>query len=259
MDDVPLSNVTERDPSYGTSRTQTADFKETQVHDGSRGRPRAMSKVSLWASVICHLILVTFTFYIIILCFYDSYSLFLWHPSLMTIGAFLLMAEAVMAMSQDNPLSGKFGRSLRVQMHWILQALAASFIFIGFLIIVVNKNLHNKNHFHSWHAIYGLITVIMVGMASTGGVAALYSIRIKQFIRPALIKLIHNIAGIVTYIFGAITMILAMYSGWFTTRDSYSYATQVICIFLIVVSTISTLQNAVRAAYTRLVQTCQRH
>ncbi|KAK7871930.1 hypothetical protein R5R35_009733 [Gryllus longicercus] len=253
MEDVPLSSVTECD---GAVRAPPHDnIKDGEAH----GTSRVANTMSSASAVICHLILVAFTLYIVILCFNDSYKLFLWHPSLMTIGGFLLMAEAVMAMSQDNPICGRFGRSSRIQIHWILQALAASFIYIGFLVIVINKNLNNKHHFHTWHSIFGLITVIMVGMTSSGGVGALYSVRTKEFIRPALIKLIHNIAGIITYFFGAICMILSMYSDWFTTRESHSNATQVICILLIVLSSVFTLQSAARSAYLKIIQNCSRH
>jgi hypothetical protein len=34
---------------------------------------------------------------------------------------------------------------------------AAASIFTGFLVIVINKNIHNKNHFKSWHSTLGLV------------------------------------------------------------------------------------------------------
>jgi cytochrome b-561 domain-containing protein 2 len=88
------------------------------------------------------------------------------------------MAEAVMMMmSQDNIIASKLSRQGRVRLHWILQAGAAASIFTGFLVIVINKNIHNKNHFKSWHSILGLVFLVSVGITNSGGVITLYSFR----------------------------------------------------------------------------------
>nr|CAD7446043.1 unnamed protein product [Timema bartmani] len=97
-------------------------------------------------------------------------------------GALTLMAQAIMAMSHDNIFADKLSRQGRVRAHWVLQAFAAIFIFGGFLVIVINKNLNDKPHFVTIHAIVGLIAVILVGLASSGGVATLFSLRLKMLV-----------------------------------------------------------------------------
>ncbi|KAJ4451053.1 hypothetical protein ANN_02490 [Periplaneta americana] len=166
-----------------------------------------------------------------------------------TNGSLLLMAEAVMIMSKDNILASKLGHQGRVRMHWVLQASAATCIFVGFLIIVVNKNINNKNHFQSWHAIIGLVFLIFVGITSSGGVITLFAFRLKHYVKPAKMKLLHNLVGIVTFAIGVVTEILGIYTLWFPKRASLS--AQVICTVFVVLGGIFALESAVKSAYVR--------
>jgi cytochrome b-561 domain-containing protein 2 len=159
------------------------------------------------------------------------------------------MAEAVMIMSQDNIIASKLARQGRVRLHWILQAGAATFIFAGFLVIVINKNLHNKNHFQSWHSIIGLIFFVCVGITSSGGVVTLYSLRLKQYLRPAKLKLLHNLVGVLTFAIGVVTEIFGIYTLWFPKHASLS--AQVVCTVFVVLGGILTLESAVKSAYSR--------
>nr|CAD7603407.1 unnamed protein product [Timema genevievae] len=165
------------------------------------------------------------------------------------IGALTLMAQAIMAMSHDNIFADKLSRQGRVRAHWVLQAFAAIFIFAGFLVIVINKNLNDKPHFVTIHAIVGLIAVILVGLASSGGVATLFSLRLKMLVRPAVMKLVHNILGIVTFSLGVICTILGLFSKWFS--DNGGYAAQVICTVVVALAGVLTLESAVKSAYAR--------
>jgi hypothetical protein len=159
------------------------------------------------------------------------------------------MAEAVMIMSQDNVMASKLSHQARVQMHWMLQAGAAACIFSGFLVIVINKNKHNKNHFQSWHSVIGLVFLVFVGITSSGGVITLYSIRLKQYLKPAKMKLIHNLAGALTFAIGVVTEIFGVYTLWFSKHAGIS--AQVICTVFVILGGIFTLENAVKSAYAR--------
>jgi cytochrome b-561 domain-containing protein 2 len=159
------------------------------------------------------------------------------------------MAEAVMIMSQGNIFASNLSRQGRVRLHWILQAGAAAFIFAGFLVIVVNKNLHNKNHFKSWHSVIGLVFFVCVGITSSGGVVTLYSFRLKQYVKPAKMKLLHNLVGVLTFAIGVVTEIFGIYTPWFPKHASLS--AQVVCTVFVVLGGIFTLEGAVKSAYAR--------
>jgi len=162
----------------------------------------------------------------------------------------LLMAEAVMIMSQGNIIASNLSRQGRVRLHWILQASAAGFIFAGFLVIVINKNLHKKNHFESWHSVIGLVFLVCVGITSSGGVVTLYSLRLKQYIKPAKMKLFHNLLGVLTFVIGVATEIFGIYTHWFLTHANLS--AQIVCTVFVVLGGIFTLESAVKSAYARL-------
>ncbi|PSN54864.1 hypothetical protein C0J52_12412 [Blattella germanica] len=199
-------------------------------------------------SLIGRLIFVTFTVYIIYMCFED-YSLFSWHPTCMTVGSLLLMAEAVMTISQDSIIASKLDHHGRVRLHWVLQAGAAGFIFAGFLVIVINKNINNKNHFQSWHSIIGLVFFILVGITSSGGVITLYTLRMKHFIKPAKMKLMHNLVGVLTFSLGVVTEIFGIYTAWFPKHSTPTL--QLVCTVLVALAGIFTLEGALKSAYAR--------
>ena len=161
----------------------------------------------------------------------------------------LLMAEAVMIMSQGNIITSNLSRQGRVRLHWILQASAAAFIFAGFLVIVINKNLHNKKHFKSWHSVIGLVFLVCVGITSSGGVVTLYSLRLKQYIKPAKMKLLHNLVGVLTFGIGVATEIFGIYTHWFLQHATLSV--QIVCTVFVVLGGIFTLESAVKSAYAR--------
>lgn len=154
-----------------------------------------------------------------------------------------------MIMSQDNIIVSKLSRQARVRLHWMLQAGAAAFIFSGFLVIVINKNTHNKNHFQSWHSVIGLIFLVFVGITSSGGVTTLYSFRLKQFLKPAKMKLIHNLIGVLTFAIGVVTEIFGIYTQWFLKHAGLS--AQVVCTVFVILGGIFTLESAVKSAYAR--------
>lgn len=209
---------------------------------------RRSGLVGVAMSLLSHVIFVLFAIYVTYICFED-YSLFSWHPICMTVGSLLLMAEAVMIMSQGNIIASNLSHQGRVRLHWILQAGAAAFIFAGFLVIVINKNLHNKNHFKSWHSVTGLVFLVFVGITSSGGVVTLYSFRLKQYVKPAKMKLFHNLLGVLTFVIGVVTEILGIYTHWFPKHASLS--AQVVCTVFIVLGGIFTLESAVKSACAR--------
>lgn len=226
------------------------DKKRNTKNEKSRWRAvNIMSNTS-------HILFLLFTLYVLILSFGD-YSFFSWHPTLMTIGSLLFMGEAVMAISTGNWLTSRLNRRNRVTAHWILQAIAAACIFAGFLIIFINKNRHGKLHFQSLHGILGLVSVIFVGITSSGGVVALYTARLKDIIKPAKIKFAHNIFGIITFAIGIASTILGIYSGWFTRHSNTTM--QIVSVIVVTLAGIFAVLNAFKSAYSRFINMVRDH
>ena len=80
--------------------------------------------------------------------------------------------------------------------------------------------MNNRKHFVSWHAKFGLATVLGVLATVLGGVLAKYSNSdyIKKWIRPINTKLYHATAGMLIFSCAMTTVALACYSNWFKNR-----------------------------------------
>lgn len=142
------------------------------------------------------------------------------------------MTEAIIALSNENCLTKLFPHKNKVFLHWIVQTIAAVCILTGFVIVIVNKNLKNKVHFKTWHAIFGLISIIFCVPTCLNGILTLFKVELRQYIHPKLNKFIHISSGSLTFIFGTVTVILSLYSNWFVKKTGYT--SQVLCFMAIV-------------------------
>ncbi|KAK4881016.1 hypothetical protein RN001_004335 [Aquatica leii] len=138
---------------------------------------------------------------------------FTWHPVLLSIGWVLLMGEGILIFNPHNILVVNLSYSTKVQLHWIIQGLGTTACVIGFVIIYVHKNLHDKPHFHSWHGIFGLIFVLMLTTVILTGLLALYSFSLRNYISSLNTKFAHRVFGVVSYMIGGVTVLLNKYYG----------------------------------------------
>lgn len=163
----------------------------------------------------------------------------------------LAATEGILAISSKNLLTKALSFQLRVRYHWFFQTAAVACTIVGFIVVFVNKNIHNKHHFKSWHGIIGLTTVILTVSASIGGLLTLYNANLKNYLSPNVNKLFHTIAGIITFVFASITILLGLYSGWF--QRNTTEATQVICFVIVSFTALWTLVQPVRTFLKRLL------
>ena len=107
-----------------------------------------------------------------------------------------------------------------MQLHWILHAFGVFSAFFGFASVYLNKEVNSRKHFVSWHAKFGLITVLGVLATVCGGILAKYSHAsfMKNWIRPINTKLYHATAGMLVFVCAMTTVALACYSNWFKNR-----------------------------------------
>lgn len=145
------------------------------------------------------------------------------------------MSHAILSMADNNFYTSKFSYNDKVLIHWILQASAGVFIVIGVTCIYANKVMHDKPHFQSLHAIFGLTTNIFLLTSIAGGVVTKYSFQMRKIIRPLLIKMGHSAFGMITYCMAIISIILGIYSKWGGSKFS-SNGQAILAALLIVTS-----------------------
>ncbi|XP_067118433.1 transmembrane reductase CYB561D2 [Centruroides vittatus] len=158
------------------------------------------------------LIRVIFTIFILITSQPGS-SLFSWHPTCMILAYGLIFFEGVRVFS--SKFYTNVNKPLKITIHWILQVSALSLALIGFLVIFYSKILKNKWHFQTWHAIFGLVTILMTLAECMGGILAKYSFLLKKFVKPLTIKRAHALSSILTFSLSAVSIITGMNSKWF--------------------------------------------
>uniref|UniRef100_A0A6P7GT79 ascorbate ferrireductase (transmembrane) n=1 Tax=Diabrotica virgifera virgifera TaxID=50390 RepID=A0A6P7GT79_DIAVI len=189
--------------------------KEKKHKKGPRPPPPPGLKDDL--TTIAHVSVVIFVGLILYLCFARPFEFFTWHPLLMSVGWMLMMIEGVLFISKENPIGRRLnlGRLLKVRYHWIALTISSILVTIGFVIVVISKNNHGKEHFKSLHAIFGLIGLLGCIPALINGTVALFDVELKRYIKPALNTAIHVASGSVVVIFGGLSLILSVYTNWF--------------------------------------------
>lgn len=127
------------------------------------------------------------------------------------------MTEGVLIISKENPVVRQLGlnHTLKLRCHWIIISIGCMLIAVGSSIVILNKDRLGKAHFKTWHGLFGLLGIIGCVPALFNGTAALWDVNLKVFIKPSIIKLIHQASGTVAFLFGGLALVLSVYTNWF--------------------------------------------
>lgn len=167
------------------------------------------------------------------------------------------MFPQAIAVFDPEYYTSKLTLKKRAQYHLYIQLTGIVCATIGFIAIYVNKNLTgHKHHFYTYHGLFGLIVMILLGVMAIGGVMAYYSIRLRTLIRPVLLKTIHSIGGILTLILGNVTVILGFYSNWYKKRGTMDilwvvYPLMIISIILVLRKSVPTFWDRILGIFGR--------
>ena len=130
------------------------------------------------------------------------------------------MLEAILLFSPYSSLIPSASRMEKAKFHWILQLAALVAATLGFVAIYEHKERNKAvpNHFHSWHAKFGLASVILMFINCASGVGLLYpnsSILNPSGVKLWLRKKLHAVFGSLVFLAGSCTLILSLYTNWF--------------------------------------------
>ncbi|KPJ16867.1 Cytochrome b561 domain-containing protein 1 [Papilio machaon] len=224
VDARSTTNLTDMPPVERTSETSNL------VPPNSASSPSFLNLVSN----VCALL---FNAIILYCCFKDGVTLFSFHPSLMSLGWIILMSSAINAITPGDFATEWMPIRLRSARHWVIQMLAGVIILTGFFVILSNKIINEKSHFVTLHAKFGLASLIFMCLTSLGGVTALYSLKLKDYIAPIYTKLLHASAGLLTFTLGIITILLGTLSHWWSYGEILRY-TSMILVLLVMLFTL---------------------
>lgn len=157
------------------------------------------------------------------------------------------MAESIIVLTKDNILTfliPSLQKTVR-EHHWIIQILAAICNIVGFVTIIVNKNVAGRSHFISNHAIVGLVATILCFVTCAGGFLTLYASKFQNWIKPSHNKLCHIIIGILTFVLG----VASEATGLDLLSDDTARITTII---LLVVASFVVFEGSVKTAFSRI-------
>ncbi|XP_055300071.1 transmembrane reductase CYB561D2-like [Sitodiplosis mosellana] len=158
--------------------------------------------IETYFNVLNHIISSIAAVYMSFLCYSTGYKPISYHSWLCTIGYQLLMTQAILALYSENVWSKQHTRQTQKTIHWVLQAVGSSTAILGIIIQYIDRSLNSKPHFSSTHSIIGLIAAIFTLIGMFNGISALWSIKLKNYVRPVYSKLAHNLHGTVAYSLG---------------------------------------------------------
>lgn len=131
------------------------------------------------------------------------------------------MWEGLLVFNKESSLFVNVARPTKVLIHQVLNIAAVIFSILGFIIIYYNKHLNEKPHFTTWHGTFGLVTVVCVTLQSLGGDVVKYD-WLRKFLRVKMslgtLKIYHATSGLVVFTLVVTTMVLALYSTWFSSQ-----------------------------------------
>ncbi|XP_068627920.1 transmembrane reductase CYB561D2-like [Battus philenor] len=221
-----------------TSSTNLSDMPPLErTSETSHLVPPSSPSTPSYLNLLSNICALIFTVIIICCSFKDGVTLFSFHPSLMCIGWLMIMTSAINAINPGDLATEWMPIRLRSARHWVLQIFGAIIITIGFLVILSNKIINNKSHFVTLHAKFGLAALIFMVLTSMGGIGALYSLKLKNYLAPIYTKLLHAGFGLLTFTLGIITILLGTFSHWWSFGEILRY-TSMILVLLVMLFTI---------------------
>lgn len=111
------------------------------------------------------------------------------------------MSEAILVLAGENILTSGFSRQANKNIHWILQVLGLICNVIGVGIMYNAKTAH----FLSIHGILGFASFVIMCALAIFGYPVMVAVKLRKFVRPVVIKLVHNFLGIACFVLGMLS------------------------------------------------------
>ncbi|KYM94524.1 PREDICTED: cytochrome b561 domain-containing protein 2 [Cyphomyrmex costatus] len=177
-----------------------------------------------------------------------EYSVTNVHVILCTIGYVLLMSEAILVLANDNMLTASLSRPVKKHLHWILQVTGLILIFIGIGVMYNSKSVH----FLSNHSIAGISSLIIICVVVLFGYPVWIAWKLRKFVRPMIIKFLHNILAITGFIIGMVSQCYGYKKSWVYRETKMKHADDTLLVLTILI-TILSLRSALNSLYRQAV------
>lgn len=171
------------------------------------------------------------------------------HTWFSTLGYQLFMAEGIMVLYSKNTFTmGLKSRAWKVRAHWILQVIGTGFVMYGTPLEIYHRGVRNRKHFSSPHAITGFVSFILLILSFLSGFSALFSLEMKNYVKPLFSKAVHNFLSFACYVVGMASIICAYYTKkWVIRKDPGGM--RELMIYFCILNTVFTMVGPLKTAW----------
>lgn len=120
------------------------------------------------------------------------------------------MSEAIVVLAGENILTSAFSRQANKNIHWVLQVLGLICNLVGIGIMYNAKSAH----FLSIHGILGFSSLVIMCALAIFGYPVLIAVKLRKFVRPVVIKLVHNFLGVSCFVLGMLAQCYGYRKRW---------------------------------------------
>ncbi|XP_018360499.1 PREDICTED: probable ascorbate-specific transmembrane electron transporter 1 [Trachymyrmex cornetzi] len=220
------------------------DSTEGIVSSGNR-KPNSTAQRIIFSTMdtINHILIVLVTLYVVYHAA-KEYSVTNVHVILCTIGYILLMSEATLVLASDNMLTASLSRPVNKHLHWILQTVGLILTLVGVGVMYNAKSVH----FLSIHSITGISSLVIICIVTLLGYPVWIAWKLRKFVRPTIIKFLHNFLAIIGFIIGMVSQCYGYKKTWICHEMEIKHADDMLLILTILI-TILSLRGALNSLY----------
>lgn len=149
------------------------------------------------------------------------------------------MSEAIIVLAGGNILTSAFSRQTNKNIHWVLQVLGLISNLVGIGIMYNAKSAH----FLSTHGIIGFSSLVIMCALAIFGYPVLIAVKLRKFVRPVVIKLVHNFLGIACFVLGMLAQCYGYRKRWLYNVTQVENI-DIILLVLTAAITLLSLRNA---------------
>ncbi|KAL6429737.1 hypothetical protein ACFW04_007561 [Cataglyphis niger] len=206
------------------------------IISSENGRPECSAQRIFISAMdaINHVLIIAVTIYLVYYSAKEHHVINI-HVILCTFGYVLLMSEAIVVLAGDHFLTNSLSRRANKHLHWILQAIGLIFNFVG-VGLMYNSN---KVHFHSIHGITGFTSLVIVCAVTIFGYPVWIAWKLRKFVRPVVIKLLHNFLGTAGFVIGMVAQCYGYKKNWIYRTTKEEYASDVLLVLTVLITILS--------------------
>jgi len=130
------------------------------------------------------------------------------------------MSQGILLFSSHSSLIPSASRSKKINYHAYILLVMLAIIYIGQTVIYTVKESKGKQHFTTWHGLFGVITVMYTTVQVLAGIFVKYAsmFKLPKTLTLADLKLYHGTSGCVLFLLSCATLTLGLSTDWFTSH-----------------------------------------